>query len=91
MSNPIGLVNVNAILLLAVILGNSILQAFCIPTLWACILLVICFLNSIFYPRLKQNSLFYYFSNYLSGISLGVFVYCTLFLEHINFYGFFAI
>jgi hypothetical protein len=91
MSNPRGLVNVNAILLLAVILGNSLLQAFCIPTFWASLLLVICFLNTIVYPCLNQNSLWYYFSNYISGISLGVFVYCTLFLEHINFYGLFAI
>jgi hypothetical protein len=91
MSNPTGLVNVNAIILLAVILGNSLWQAFCIPTLWSSSLLLICFLNTIFYPRLNQNSLLYYFSNYISGISLGVFVYCTLFLEHINFYGLFAI
>jgi hypothetical protein len=91
LSNPKKLTKVNAILLLAVILGNSLLQAFCIPTLWASSLLLICFLNTIFYPRLNQNSFLYYFSNYISGISLGVFVYCTLFLEHINFYGLFAI
>lgn len=91
LSNPKRLAIVNAILILIVVIANSLLQAFCRPSLWATIVLVICFSNKILYPLLtKENSLFY-ISNFISGLSVGVFVYCIIFLGHINFLGLFAI
>jgi hypothetical protein len=90
-SSPKRLAIANAILIVAVIVTNTLLQAFCRPSLWATIVLVICFANTILYPLLTRENILFYISNFISGISLGVFIYCIIFLEHINFFGAFAI
>ena len=51
-SNPKKVVLFNAILLASAILGNIVFQAFCNPTNWTLILLIICFTNTIFFPKL---------------------------------------
>lgn len=90
-STPKGLSIVNAVLLVLVTLTNLIFQAFCRPTTWATILLVTCFLNVVFYPLISERTKLFYFSNFVNGLSLGVFLYCIIFLEHINLLGLFAI
>lgn len=91
LSNQKKLAVVNAVLILIVIIANSLLQVFCRPSLWATVVLVICFVNTIIYQLLTKENILFYVSNFISGISLGVFVYCIIFLEHINFLGLFAI
>jgi hypothetical protein len=91
LSSPLSLVITNAILIGAAVLTNAYYQAFCRPTLWATIILFICFVNTIFYPLLSRWRNLLYISNFISGISFGIFIYCIIFLEHINILGLFAI
>ncbi len=90
-STPKGLSIVNTVLLVLVILTNLLFQAFCRPTEWATILLIICFLNVALYPLITEQTKLFYVSNFINGLSFGIFVYCIIFLEHINFLGLFAI
>ena len=91
LSDSKNLALVNAILIFIVVWANTLLQAFCRPSLWATIVIVICFSNTILYPTLRRKNFLFYVSNFISGISLCVFVYAIIFLEHINFWGLFAI
>ena len=81
---------VNAALIIVMVLANSLLQAFCRPSEWAAVVLVLCFSNTILYPLLTKETPFLYISDFISGISLGVFVYCVIFLGHMNLFGLFA-
>jgi len=87
LSKPLSLVITNAILIIVAVLTNTYYQAFCRPTLWATIVLFICFVNTIFYPLLSRWKNLFYISNFISGISFGVFIYCIIFLEDINLLG----
>lgn len=80
----------NAILIAIAVGFNTYLQAFCIPTTWAAIVLAICFANTVFYPIL-QRTRFAPITAFINGIALCVFIYCVLFLGHINLLGFFLI
>jgi hypothetical protein len=79
LSRPQNLARTNAILLLVAILANAYFQAFCRPTTWATVVLVICFANTVFYPLLKPGTFIFYCSNFISGVSFGVFLYCITF------------
>ncbi len=69
---------------------NTYFQAFCIPTTWTLIVLIICFANTILYPLLQTTKLAP-FTNFINGVSFFIFIYFVLFLEHINIYGLFSI
>jgi len=86
LSNPKKLAIFNGILIAIIIALNSYMQAFCIPTTWAIIVLTICFANTIVYP-LIENSKWAPYSSFINGISLFVFIYCVIFLGEINFIG----
>lgn len=86
LSRPINLSILNAILIAIIIGFNVYFQAFCIPTTWAILVLAICFANTILYP-IFENTKWGPVCSFINGISLFVFVYCVLFLEHINLLG----
>ena len=72
--------------LIAVMIGlNVYFQGFCIPTDWAVVLLSICFVNTIFYPFLGKTSLAPMVS-FINGVSVILYIYCIIFLEHFNFH-----
>ncbi len=89
-SSPKKLAITNAILLGAVIIYNSIFQVFCQPTLWAAIVLIICFANIIIYPFFKDSK-FAYLTGLVNGFSIGVFIYCIIFLGSFSYLGFLLI
>lgn len=91
LSKPKDLAIVNAVLIALMLLTNVVLQAFCRPSEWATVVLIICFSNTILYPLLTKETLVFYMSNFISGISLGIFVYCVIFLGHMNLLWLFAI
>lgn len=84
---PKNLVKLNSILIAILLLLNICFQAFCIPSNWAIIVLAICFSNTIIYPLVSQSKIAAALTSFISGISLFVFVYCVIFLAHINLLG----
>ncbi len=86
-SKPKRLAWFNFITLLVGILVNAMMQIYCIPTNWAGIVLIFSFTAVILYPiafyHKKVLSLF----SFVNGISFIIFVYCIIFLEHINLLG----
>lgn len=90
-STPKGLSIANTILLILVTLTNMLFQAFCRPTTWATFFLIICFLNVALYPLITEKTKLFYISNFINGLSFGIFTYCIIFLGHINFLSIFAI
>lgn len=91
MLTPKGRSLTNATLLCIVIITNISLQVFCRPTLWAGCLLFICFVNASVYPLLTPATKLFNLAAFINGISLGVFIYCIIFLERINLAGLFLI
>ncbi len=89
-SNPKRLAILNSIFLMIAVTANSYFQVFCIPSLWAIIVLTICFANTIFSPLLKRNKIIQ-LSGFINGISLFIFIYCIIFLERATIAGIFAI
>jgi len=81
------MVLLNGILLTIAIIGNIFIQAFCNPTKWAIPVIIICFANSIFYPILIKKKKYIPIISLINGISLCLFIYCIIFLEHLNFLG----
>ncbi len=86
LSKPINLAVLNAVFIAVIIAFNIYFQAFCIPTTWTIILLSICFSDMILYPLL-ETSRWAAVSSFINGISLMIFIYCVIFLEHINVLG----
>lgn len=80
---------INAILILLAVLTNRIVQVFCVPTLWASVLLVLCFSNVICYPILAKQKKFAGLCAFLNGIAFCIFIYCIVFLDFMNVYGLF--
>lgn len=89
-SNPVKLSILNGILILILIILNIFFQAFCIPTPWAILMLLICFSNMILSPIIEQTRLAPVHS-FISGFTFFVFSYCILFLEYMNIIGFYLI
>lgn len=87
LSKPKNQVILNFVLISLAVLGNIFNQAFCIPSLWASILIIICFLNSIFLPLLVRKNYYFGIPSLISGISLCLFIYCIIFLAEMNFFG----
>jgi hypothetical protein len=85
-SVPKHLAILNGLLLLIAIGLNVLLQVFCIPTAWVIVILIICFLNTVLvvFPQKKSINAI---TSFISGVSVMVFAYCILFLEHMNYFG----
>jgi len=86
LSKPINLAILNGGLIAIIIALNIYYQAFCIPTTWAIVVLTICFTNTILYPVLAKTSVAP-LTSFINGVTVFVFSYCILFLEHIHLYG----
>jgi hypothetical protein len=82
---------INATLLLIALLVNTYWQVFCIPSTWAIIVLIICFLNTIFYPLISKINPFLPITGFINGMTFFVFLYCIIFLEQINLIGLFLL
>jgi hypothetical protein len=85
-SKPTNLAVLNGLLIVILILLNIYFQAFCIPTTWTIIVLAICFTNTILYPILDKSKLAP-LTSFINGVTLFVFIYCVIFLEHMNLLG----
>jgi hypothetical protein len=85
-SKPTNLAVLNGLLIAILILLNTYFQAFCIPTTWTIIVLAICFTNTILYPILDKSK-FAPLTSFINGLTLFVFIYCVIFLEHMNLLG----
>lgn len=85
-SKPTNLAVLNGVLIALLILLNIYFQAFCIPTTWTIIVLAICFTNTILYPILDKTK-FAPLTSLINGVTLFVFIYCVIFLEHMNLLG----
>lgn len=83
------LVKLNATLILLAVLANSLIQVFCVPTLWASLLLLVCFTNVVAYPVLMKQKRFTFLCAFLNGISVCIFIYCIIFLDFMNLYALF--
>lgn len=81
LSTPHNLAKLNGLLILSIVGANIYIQGFCIPTTWAALLLVACFITTIFYPLL-ESSKYSKVTSFINGISFVIFIYCILFLEH---------
>ncbi|NOQ73137.1 MAG: hypothetical protein GQ574_14115 [Crocinitomix sp.] len=86
-SKPIRLVILNAILLLIVITLNIFWQVFCLPSGWALVLISICFANTILYPISIRFKRIHWLIGFLNGVSFCLFIYCIIFLSHMNYLG----
>jgi hypothetical protein len=89
-SKPKNLSILNGILILLIVGFNIYFQAFCIPVTWAMLVLIVCFLNTVMYPYLEITR-YAKLIAFINGVSLCVFIYCVLFLEHVNVIGAFTI
>ena len=85
-SKPTNLAILNGVLIALLIVFNIYFQAFCVPTTWTIIVLVICFMTTISYPILDKTK-FAPLIGFINGVALFVFVYCVIFLEQMNFLG----
>ncbi len=85
-SKPKNLAVLNGVLITILIVLNTYFQAFCIPTAWTIIVLTICFTNTILYPILDKTK-FAPLTSFINGVTLFVFIYCVIFLEHMNLLG----
>ena len=85
-SKSLNLAILNGVLIAILIGFNIYYQAFCIPTTWTIVVLVICFTTTILYPILEKTKLAPLIS-FISGITTFIFIYCIIFLGGINFLG----
>jgi hypothetical protein len=85
-SKPTNLAVLNGLLIAILILLNTYFQAFCISTTWTIFVLAICFTNMILYPILDKSK-FAPLTSFINGVTLFVFIYCVIFLEHMNLLG----
>ena len=85
-SKPKNLSILNGVLIVILLSFNTFFQAFCIPTIWAGLLVAICFLHTIIYPLLEKTR-WVSWLYFIHGISFFLFIYCVLFLAHMNLVG----
>lgn len=86
-ANPVRMSILNGVLLAIAIVFNAYVQVFCIPVNWAVLVLIISFTNSIFFPILIKKEKYLPIVSFINGISFCVFIYCVIFLEHMNYWG----
>jgi hypothetical protein len=85
-SNSTNLAVLNGVLITLLILLNTYFQAFCVPTTWTIIVLIICFTNTILYPIIDKTK-FVPLTSFINGVTLFVFIYSVIFLEEMNLIG----
>ncbi len=85
-SKPIRLALLNTFLIVLAIYFNTQIQAFCIPTDWACIVSIICFINLITTPFLNNHWLIN-MNSFINGFTFSICIYCVMFFEELNFMG----
>ncbi|NVO01420.1 MAG: hypothetical protein HXX09_01825 [Bacteroidetes bacterium] len=81
--SPKKLLIINTILVFISILTNTLIQVFCIPSIWAFILLIICFANFISSPFFRNQRLLL-FTSFINGIFFCVNIYCIIFLWQVQ-------
>ncbi len=86
-NSPLKLTLFNVILISVIVIGNALLQVFCIPVLWAAVVLGVCFIVSILNPILETKERLAPALGFINGVSTMVFLYCILFLEEMNIFG----
>lgn len=91
LAKPISLTIINFILLAAIVIGNSRIQVFCVPTTWAFIVAVICLPITALSPILPKKGILATLFAFINGISFFIYLYCIFFLEQVNIYGLVAI
>jgi hypothetical protein len=78
----------NGTLALAAVIGNLLIQVFCVPVLWASVVLLATTIPFILYPtiahKLKGIKPLFFF---IFGITSSICIYCAIFLEHLNILG----
>lgn len=75
------LVVLNFLLLSLALIANITNQAFCVPTNWAIIVLIITWSHTISYPITRHYKSISIVTGFLSGLSLCTFMYLILFLN----------
>jgi hypothetical protein len=86
-SKPIRLAVLNALLLFVAVVMNFYWQVFCIPSTWAIVLISVCFVHTITYPFTIRFDRLHVLIGLLNGLSFFLFLYCAIFLAHMNFFG----
>ena len=81
--SPNKLLITNAILVFISILANTLIQVFCIPSLWAFVLLIVCFANFLAFPFFRNQKLLL-MSSFINGIFFCVNIYCIIFLWQVQ-------
>lgn len=84
---PFVQVIVNTLLLSAAIAANIYFQVFCIPSMWASVLIAICFVNTVFLPIIRTRSWLRFITAFINGVSFMLSIYCLLFLGEFNLFG----
>ena len=66
------------------IIGNFVLPAFCTPTSWAIVVLLICTGGLITYPFIKEEQKWLPIISFVNGVTFCILVYCLLFIGRWN-------
>ena len=82
LTEDIKLVILNFLLLSLALIANITTQAFCVPTNWATVVLIITWLHNITYPLTRHYERLSILTGFLNGLSLCTFLYMVVFLEH---------
>lgn len=82
------LVTINLVLAIAGIFFNRMSQGFCNPSIWASVLIGVSLLFVILSPLSFLKSSNSIWVGFVAGISFSSFLYCVIFLAHINLYAF---
>lgn len=78
----------NLILILFLVFANSYMQIMCIPTLWAAVVIFLCFLGVVIYPVIKEENVkLVRLISFINGVSFMLFIYCLIFMEELSLYG----
>lgn len=87
LSNPKKLSLLNATVLCLAVFGNVAVQVFCVPSVWALVVIIICFVHTALSPLLLSSGKWSFGIGLLSGISFCLFLYCAIFLDYMNLWG----
>ena len=82
------LIRINIIGVVLGLFSNHFFQGFCIPSLWSSLVIAVSLIFVILSPLPFFSKSDSGFVGFLAGISFSSFVYCIIFLAHINWYAF---
>jgi len=86
-AHPIRLSALNTILIVAAIIANSIWQVFCNPSDWALLFLGVCFLYTMVLPFMIKSTRYHFIIGFIGALSFWTYIYCIVFLAHMNLWG----